>query len=106
MKENKQLRKQLFLHSKGWLSVAIATIIILSVYNIIVSWLLQKIIDIAAGTDSTPLTDVIAVSSVSFADPVILNPPCCSTSRMSSAGYLTSVSAQFQKRTAEKSFLR
>ena len=67
MKENKQLRKQLFLHSKGWLSVAIATIIILSVYNIIVSWLLQKIIDIAAGTDSTPLTDVIAVSSVSFA---------------------------------------
>ena len=49
MKENKQLRKQLFLHSKGWLSVAIATIIILSVYNIIVSWLLQKIIDIAAG---------------------------------------------------------
>lgn len=67
MKENKQLRKQLFLHSKGWLSVAIATIIILSVYNIIVSWLLQKIIDIAAGTDSTPLTDVIAVSAVSFA---------------------------------------
>ena len=67
MKENKQLRKQLFLHSKGWLSAAIATIIILSVYNIIVSWLLQKIIDIAAGTDSTPLTDVIAVSAVSFA---------------------------------------
>ena len=67
MKENKQLRKQLFLRSKGWLSIAIVTIIILSVYNIIVSWLLQKIIDIAAGTDSTPLTDVITVAIVSFA---------------------------------------
>ena len=67
MKENKQLKKQLFLHSKGWLSVAIVAIIILSVYNIIVSWLLQKIIDIAAGTDSTPLTDVIAVAITSFA---------------------------------------
>lgn len=67
MKENKQLRKQLFLRSKGWLSIAIVTIIILSVYNIIVSWLLQKIIDIAAGTDSTPLADVIAVAIVSFA---------------------------------------
>ena len=67
MKENKQLRKQLFSHSKGWLSIAIVTIIILSIYNIIVSWLLQRIIDIAAGTDSTPLTDVIAVAIVSFA---------------------------------------
>ncbi len=67
MKENKQLRKQLFSHSKGWLSIAIVTIIILSIYNIIVSWLLQKIIDIAAATDSTPLTDVIAVAIVSFA---------------------------------------
>lgn len=67
MKENKQLRKQLFLHSKGWLSIAIVTIIILSVYNIIVSWLLQKIIDIAAGTNSTPLTDVIMVAIGSFA---------------------------------------
>lgn len=67
IKENKQLRKQLFSHSKGWLSIAIVTIIILSIYNIIVSWLLQRIIDIAAGTDSTPLTDVIAVAIVSFA---------------------------------------
>lgn len=67
MKENKQLRKQLLLHSKGWLSIAIITIIILSIYNIIVSWLLQKIIDIAARTDSTPLTDVITVAIISFA---------------------------------------
>ena len=40
--------------------------IILSSYNIIISWLLQKIIDIAAGSDSTPLAEVIVVSVVSF----------------------------------------
>ena len=66
MKANKQLRKQLFLHSKGWLALAIFTIIILSVYNIIVSWLLQKIIDIAAGDDATPLAEVLAVAIVSY----------------------------------------
>lgn len=74
MKENKQLRKQLLLHSKGWLSIAIITIIILSIYNIIVSWLLQKIIDIAVHTDSTPLTDVITVAIISFA---IFMVACC-----------------------------
>ena len=67
MKANKQLREQLFLNSKGWLAVAIVTIIILSVYNIVISWLLQKIIDIAAGNDATPLTEVIMVAIVSFA---------------------------------------
>ncbi len=67
MKANKQLREQLFLHSKGWLAVAIVTIIILSVYNIVISWLLQKIIDIAAGNDTTPLTEVILAAIVSFA---------------------------------------
>ena len=66
MKENKQLRKQLFLRSKKWLVIASFTIIILSIYNIIVSWLLQKIIDIAAGNDPTPLTEVIVVVVVSF----------------------------------------
>lgn len=66
MMENKQLKKQLFLYSKGWLTVAAVTMIILSSYNIIISWLLQKIIDIAAGNDSTPLAEVIVVSVVSF----------------------------------------
>ena len=66
MKANKQLREQLLLHSKVWLAVAVVTIIILSVYNIVISWLLQKIIDIAAGNDATPLTEVITVAIVSF----------------------------------------
>jgi len=66
MKENKELRKQLFLHSKGWLALAVITIILLSIYNIVISWLLQKIIDIAAGNDATPLTQVLLVAIVSF----------------------------------------
>lgn len=67
MKENRKLRKQLFLHSKGWLFISVLMIIILSAYNIIVSWLLQKIIDIAADNDRMPLSFVIAVAVVSFA---------------------------------------
>lgn len=66
MKENKRLRKQLFLRSRGWLCLAIFTMIILSVYNIIVSWLLQKIIDVAAGNDDTSFVVILIVAIVSF----------------------------------------
>lgn len=63
----KQLRYQLFLHSKTWLAIAITSIVILSIYNLIVSWLLQKIIDIAAGKDPTSLTFVTLTATVTFA---------------------------------------
>ena len=63
----KQLRHQLFLHSKTWLAIAITSIVILSIYNLIVSWLLQKIIDIAAGKDPTSLTFVTLTATVTFA---------------------------------------
>ena len=66
MKESKSLRKQLFVNSKGWLSVAIVTIIILSMYNIVISWLLQKIIDIAAGVDTTSLSFVLLIAVATF----------------------------------------
>ena len=62
----KQLKYQLFLHSKIWLSVAIISMIILSVYNLVVSWLLQKIIDIAAGSDKTSLSSIVIVAVVTF----------------------------------------
>lgn len=67
MKENKQLRQQLFLNSKKWLVIASITVTILSIYNIIISWLLQKIIDIAAGTDATSFRDVLMIAIISFA---------------------------------------
>ena len=64
---NKQLKHQLFLHSKIWLTVAILSMVILSVYNLVVSWLLQKIIDIAAGSDQTSLSFIAMVAAVTFA---------------------------------------
>ena len=54
------------MHSKFWLTVAIISMVVLSVYNLVVSWLLQKIIDIAAGSDKTPLSFIAVVAVVTF----------------------------------------
>ena len=61
-----QLKHQLFLHSKIWFTIAIISMVILSVYNLVVSWLLQKIIDIAAGNDSTSLVFIALIAVVTF----------------------------------------
>lgn len=61
-----QLRHQLFLHSKTWLAVAAFSVGILSVYNLVVSWLLQKIIDIAAGNDPTSLISIVLIAVITF----------------------------------------
>ena len=61
-----QLRHQLFLHSKTWLAVAAFSVGILSVYNLVVSWLLQKIIDIAAGNDPTSLISIALIAVITF----------------------------------------
>lgn len=66
MRKQMQLKHQLFLHSKAWLMVAILSMIVLSVYNLVVSWLLQKIIDIAAGNDSTSLGLTALIAAVTF----------------------------------------
>ena len=63
----KQLKRQLFLRGRAWLTAAVLSMILLSVYNIVISWLLQKIIDIASGNDPTPLTFVILIAIVTFA---------------------------------------
>ena len=63
----KQLKRQLFLHSKIWLIIAIVSMVVLSVYNLVVSWLLQKIIDIAAGSDRTSLSFIAIVAVITFA---------------------------------------
>ena len=60
------LKHQLFLHSKAWLTIAILSMVVLSAYNLVVSWLLQKIIDIAAGNDSTSLIFIALVAVVTF----------------------------------------
>ena len=61
-----QLKHQLFLHSKAWLAASAFSMVILSVYNIVVSWLLQKIIDIAAGNDPTSLIYIALVAVITF----------------------------------------
>ena len=42
------------------------SMVILSAYNLIISWLLQKIIDLAAGIDKTPFYQLALVSLLSF----------------------------------------
>lgn len=61
-----QLKHQLFLHSKTWLTAATLSMVVLSVYNLAVSWLLQKIIDIAAGNDTTSLIYIAVIAVVTF----------------------------------------
>ena len=61
-----QLKKQLFLHSKTWLAVAVISMVVLSIYNLVISWLLQKIIDIAAGNDPTSLAFIALVAVITF----------------------------------------
>ena len=67
MTEKNQIKRQLFAHSKRWLVIAIVSVVVLSIYNLVVSWLLQKIIDIAAGSDPTPLPFIAVVALVTFA---------------------------------------
>ena len=62
-----KLKRQLFLHSKTWLTVATLSMVVLSVYNLVVSWLLQKIIDIAAGSDRTSLVFIALIAVITFA---------------------------------------
>ena len=64
---NNQIKRQLFAHSKRWLILATISVVTLSIYNLVVSWLLQKIIDIAAGNDTTPLVFVALIAGVTFA---------------------------------------
>ncbi|MDO5023041.1 MAG: ABC transporter ATP-binding protein, partial [Eubacteriales bacterium] len=65
MKKN-DLRKIPFSSGKKWFCISLISMIVLSAYNLIISWQLQKIIDVAAGIDDTPLYLVAAISLFSF----------------------------------------
>ena len=66
IKNRNQLKHQLFVHSKTWLIAAILSMVVLSAYNLVVSWLLQKIIDIAAGKDPASLIFIALVAIITF----------------------------------------
>jgi len=65
-KLNKELYRTPFSNGKKWFLISMISMVILSAYNLIISWLLQKIIDLAAGIDKTPFYQLALVSLVSF----------------------------------------
>ena len=65
-KLNKELYRTPFSVGKKWFLISMISMVILSAYNLIISWLLQKIIDFAAGIDKTPFYQLALVSLVSF----------------------------------------
>ena len=65
-KLNKELYRTPFSNGKKWFLISMISMVILSTYNLIISWLLQKIIDFAAGIDKTPFYQLALVSLVSF----------------------------------------
>ena len=65
-KMNKELYKTPFSDGKKWFLISMISMVILSAYNLIISWLLQKIIDLAAGIDKTPFYQLALVSLLSF----------------------------------------
>ena len=65
-KLNKELYRTPFSVGKKWFLISMISMVILSAYNLIISWLLQKIIDLAAGIDKTPFYQLALVSLLSF----------------------------------------
>ena len=65
-KLNKELYRTPFSVGKKWFLISMISMVILSAYNLIISWLLQKIIDFAAGIDKTPFYQLALVSLLSF----------------------------------------
>ena len=65
-KLNKELYRTSFSDGKKWFLISMISMVILSAYNLIISWLLQKIIDLAAGIDKTPFYQLALVSLLSF----------------------------------------
>ena len=65
-KLNKELYRTPFSVGKKWFLISMISMVILSAYNLIISWLLQKIIDLAAGIDKTPFYQLTLVSLLTF----------------------------------------
>ena len=65
-KLNKELYRTPFSNGKKWFLIFMISMVILSAYNLIISWLLQKIIDLTAGIDKTPFYQLALVSLLSF----------------------------------------
>ena len=60
----KRYLKEIVCQSRKWLVMAGIAMLILSIYNIVISWLLQTIIDIVSGDSSMTILQVGIYSGV------------------------------------------
>ena len=62
----KQYLKEIVCQSRKWLVMAGIAMLILSIYNIVISWLLQTIIDIVSGDSSMTILQVGIIAMITF----------------------------------------
>lgn len=62
----KRYLKEIVCQSRKWLVMAGIAMLILSVYNIVISWLLQTIIDIVSGDSSMTILQVGIIAMITF----------------------------------------
>ena len=62
----KQYLKEIVCQSRKWLVMAGIAMLILSIYNIVISWLLQTIIDIVSGDSSMTILQVGIIAVITF----------------------------------------
>lgn len=70
MKKENNLRKEFtryfWKNNTLWIGLACGSMVILSAYNLVISWLLQTIIDIASGNSEISLIEVVEIAIVTF----------------------------------------
>ena len=64
----KRYLKEIVCQSRKWLVMAGIAMLILSIYNIVISWLLQTIIDIVSGDSSMTILQVGIIAMITFFD--------------------------------------
>lgn len=62
----KRYLKEIVCQSRKWLMMAGIAMLILSIYNIVISWLLQTIIDIVSGDSSMTILQVGIIAMITF----------------------------------------
>lgn len=62
----KRYSKEIVCQSRKWLVMAGIAMLILSIYNIVISWLLQTIIDIVSGDSSMTILQVGIIAMITF----------------------------------------
>ncbi|HHX72228.1 MAG TPA: hypothetical protein GX701_04775, partial [Clostridiales bacterium] len=62
----KAYTRQLYLHNKTMYVLTALSMVLMAVFNLILSWLMQKITDKIAGTEPTPLLTIALWTLAAF----------------------------------------